>query len=67
MKNLSLTVVVDGFEPVEDSNKDGEFLYGLGGAWHFAERWSLRGEWTNVAVSDADFGMFTASVSYSFQ
>jgi hypothetical protein len=31
------------------------------------DRWSLRGEWTNVDVSDADFGMVTASVSYAFR
>lgn len=54
-------------ETFEDSDKDSELLYGLGGAWNFADRWSLRGEWTAVNVSDADFGMFTASVKYSFK
>jgi len=52
---------------LEASDDDSELLYGLGGAWNVTDRWSLRGEWTNVDVSDADFGMFTASVSYSFR
>ena len=62
-----ISVQVDDLPVVSDSDKDSEFLYGLGGAWNVNDRWSLRGEWTNVDVSDADFGMFTASVSYSFQ
>jgi hypothetical protein len=58
---------VTGFPAQSASEKDSEFLYGLDGAWHVTDRWSLRGEWTNVAVSNADFGMVTASVSYSFR
>jgi OOP family OmpA-OmpF porin len=54
-------------ESISDKEKDGELLYGLGGSWHMTDRWSLRGEWTNVDVSDADFGMVTASVSYAFR
>ena len=54
-------------DDISASDDDSELLYGLGGAWNMNDRWSFRGEWTNVAVSDADFGMFTASVSYSFR
>ena len=49
------------------SDTDGEFLYGLGGAWHINDAWSLRGEWTIIDVSNADFGMVSASVSYNFR
>ncbi len=54
-------------QTVDDSMNDDDFIYGIGGAFRFADRWSLRGEWTMVDVSDADFGMVTASVSYSFR
>ena len=57
----------DGVTTVNDDDKDSELLYGLGGAWHINDAWTLRGEWTAVDVSDADFGMFSASVSYNFQ
>jgi opacity protein-like surface antigen len=54
-------------QTVSDSANDDDLIYGLGAAWNVTDRWSLRGEWTNVDVSDADFGMVTASVSYSFR
>ncbi len=44
-----------------------DLLYGLGADLAFADRWNLRGEWTAVDVSDADFGMFSVSASYSFR
>ncbi len=54
-------------QTADDSANDDDFIYGVGAAFRFADRWSLRGEWTMVDVSDADFGSVTASVSYSFR
>ncbi|MGE0622122.1 MAG: porin family protein [Pseudomonadales bacterium] len=54
-------------QSVDDSANDDDLIYGVGGAFRFGDRWSLRGEWTMVDVSDADFGSVTASVSYSFR
>jgi opacity protein-like surface antigen len=54
-------------ETVSEDDKDGELLYGLGAAWQINDAWALRGEWTMIDVSDANFGMVSAAVSYSFR
>lgn len=50
-----------------ESDNDDDFHYGLGGAWNVTNNWTLRGEWTSVDVSDASFGMVSASVTYNFK
>lgn len=66
--DYDLDVSVDtGAGTVSDSSSDSELHYGLGGAWRVNDAWAVRGEWLMVDVSDADFGMFSVSASYSFQ
>jgi opacity protein-like surface antigen len=51
----------------KDSDNDDDFHYGVGGAWNVNNNWTLRGEWTSVNVTDASFGMVSASVTYNFK
>ena len=51
-------------ETMADGDNADELIYGLGAAFRLTDRWSLRGEWTNVDVSAASVGRFTASLTY---
>ena len=42
-------------------------MYGLGAGWNITDNWNLRGEWTAIDVSDADFGVFSVSATYNFR
>lgn len=46
---------------------DSDLLYGIGGELAVNANWNVRGEWTTVNVSDADFGMFSVSAVYDFR
>lgn len=52
---------------VSDNDTENEMMYGLGAAFDATDNWSFRGEWIAIDVSDADFGMFSVSASYSFR
>jgi len=54
--------------PTLPLSDDGDELhYGSGAAFDLTDRWTLRGEWVTVDVSDADFGMASLSASYDFR
>jgi len=50
-----------------DSDSDDNMMYGLGGAYSLTDRWTVRGEWVAVDVSDADFGTVAVSATYNFR
>ncbi|MDX1527701.1 MAG: outer membrane beta-barrel protein [Gammaproteobacteria bacterium] len=53
--------------PVGSFDDDGtDFMFGIGGAFHFSPQLSIRGEWERFDVDGDDVDMFSASVIYSF-
>lgn len=43
-----------------------DFMFGIGGAFHFTPQLSVRGEWERFDVDGDDVDMFSASVVYKF-
>ena len=65
--NYDWSIAASGPGVVVTDSADGDELhFGVGAEVDFTDNWTLRGEWITVDVSDADFGMFSASVSYNF-
>ena len=40
-------------------------MYGFGGTYKFADRWSVRGDWVNYD-GDLDLSMFSIAAIYNF-
>ncbi|MDH3314343.1 MAG: outer membrane beta-barrel protein [Gammaproteobacteria bacterium] len=53
--------------PIGSFDDDGtDFMFGLGGAFHFTPQFSVRGEWERFDVDGDDVDMFSASIIYNF-
>ncbi|MDH3644703.1 MAG: porin family protein, partial [Gammaproteobacteria bacterium] len=69
--DLEYTASIDvtGLPPIEisDSEKEGEFFFGLGAGFDMTDNWTLRGEWITVNVDDGAFGMFSVAATYNFR
>lgn len=45
---------------------EGDLFYGLGAGLSLGDQIQVRGEWTSIDVSDADFGTLSVSATYRF-
>ncbi len=62
---IEADVKVSGLINFSGSSSDTELMYGFGGTYKFADRWSVRGDWVNYD-GDLDLSMFSIAAIYNF-